>query len=115
MKAWAKHMDLFEVIITPYALEQLDSYIGYIQYTLLNPIAADSLWRDSVATADELERCAGSLEPCKHPELRKRGYHPLPFLKHDYVMLYRIAGKTVFVDAIYHLMQDYENTFAELL
>ena len=30
-------------------------------------------------------------------------------------MLYRIENATVYVDAIYHQLQDYENTFADEL
>lgn len=30
-------------------------------------------------------------------------------------MLYRIEGTTAYVDAIYHQLQDYENTFADEL
>ena len=41
-------MDSFEVIIAPKALEQLDDYISYIQYTLLNPQAAVSVWQDAI-------------------------------------------------------------------
>ena len=33
------------------------------------------------------------------------------FLRHDYVMLYRIEENVVYVEAIYHLLQDYENLF----
>lgn len=37
------------------------------------------------------------------------------FLRHRYVMLYRTDGANAYVDAIYHQLQDYENTFAEEL
>lgn len=30
-------------------------------------------------------------------------------------MIYRIEGTTVYVDAIYHQLQDYENIFADEL
>ena len=85
-------MDSYEVIISPKAYEQLEDYVGYIQYTLLNNVAAEKVWQDAVDTADKLESVAGSLAPCKHPKLRKLGYHPMFFLRHDYVMLYRIEG-----------------------
>lgn len=57
-------MDLYDVDITPFAYSQLDDYISYIQYTLLNPVAAESVWKDALETANELERCAGSLPLC---------------------------------------------------
>ena len=105
-------MDLFDVFISPKALEQLTSYVDYIHYTLLNPIAAESVWKDAMDTRDQLAAAAGSLKYCDHPELRQLGYRIIGFKRHRYVMLYRVEGKTAYVDGIYHQMQDYENTFA---
>ena len=78
----------------------------------MNPQAAMNLWHDAEDTREELSRCAESLGYCKHPRLKALGYHPMLFLKHRYVMLYRIEEQTAYVDGIYHLLQDYENTFA---
>ena len=105
-------MALFDAVISPKALSQLDSYIDYILNTLMNPQAAMNLWHDAEDTRKELSKCAGSLSYCKHPRLKALGYHPMLFLKHRYVMLYRIEEQTAYVDGIYHLLQDYENTFA---
>lgn len=41
-------MDSYDVIISPKALLQLDKYIDYIQYTLLNEQAAKSVWQDAI-------------------------------------------------------------------
>ena len=106
-------MDLYNVIISPKALEQLDSYISYIQYTLMNEQAAENVWRDAQETRDRLERCAGSLSLCVHPQLRALGYRIIRFTHHRYVMLYRLDGRNAIVEAIYHTLQDYENTFSE--
>ena len=35
------------------------------------------------------------------------------FDKHDYFMVYRVEGKKVIVDAMYHELQDYESVFAD--
>ena len=105
-------MDSYNVIIAPKALSQLDSYISYLQYTLLNEQAARNVWEDAVETMNQLSVTAGSLRLCAHPQLKKHGYHSISFKRHRYMMLYRINGATVYVDAIYHQLQDYENTFA---
>lgn len=105
-------MDLYEIIISPKALSQLDSYIDYILNTLLNPEAAVSLWQDALETQELLSKCAGSLQACRHPKLMSLGYRSILFTKHRYIMLYRIEGQTAYIDGIYHLLQDYENTFA---
>ena len=40
---------------------------------------------------------------------RKLKYHRINFLNHRYFMLYRIVDDIVFVDNIFHELQDYEN------
>ncbi len=102
----------YKVVVSPKALAQLDDYISYVHYTLLNPIAAKSILNDAKETRETLAKVAGSLKLCDHPTLHKLGYHAIKFEKHDYAMLYRVEGETVYVDGIYHLMQDYENLFA---
>ncbi len=108
-------MDSFDVIISPKAFSQLNDYIDYLQYTLLNDQAAHNVWQDALDTRERLSNVAGSLKPCAHPQLKKNGYRPINFLRHSYLMLYRIEGRTAYVDAIYHQLQDYENIFADKL
>lgn len=47
--------------------------------------------------------------------LKKEGYRIIHFLHHRYLMLYRAEGQSVYVDAVYHQLQNYENTFANEL
>lgn len=103
------------MIISPKALSQLNSYIDYLQYTLLNDQAARSVWQDTLETRDQLSKAAGSLKLCTHPQLKKHSYHIIHFKRHRYLMLYRIEGTTAYVEAIYHQLQDYENIFADEL
>ena len=37
----------YKVIVSPKALAQLDDYVSYVHYTLLNPIAAKSMLNDA--------------------------------------------------------------------
>lgn len=108
-------MGSFDVIISPKALSQLNDYIDYLQYTLLNDQAGCNVWQDALETRDQLSKVADSLKLCTHPQLKKHGYHVIHFMRHRYLMLYRIEGTTAYVDAIYHQLQDYENTFADEL
>ena len=105
----------FKVITTPKALSQLDEYLDYIQYTLLNDQAANAVWKDALETVNKLENIAGSLQPCDDIDLRELGYYKINFLHHRYVMIYRIDGDVAYVEAIYHQLQDYENTFLDSL
>ena len=104
-------MDLYKVIVSPKALHMLDDIIDYIQYVLLNKEAAQSVWEDSLETVRVLETIAGSLNKCANEELNKLGYYKIDFKHHRYVMLYRIENRIVYIDAIYHSLQDYENIF----
>ena len=104
-------MDSVDVIISPKALSQLNDYIDYLKYTLLNDQAAYNVWQDALETREQLSRVAGSLKFCTHPQLKKNGYRAIHFMRHRYLMFYRIEGATVYVDSIYHQLQDYENTF----
>ena len=106
-------MVLYDVIISPKALSQLEEYIDYIQYTLLNDQAAKAVWDDALETRDELAKVAGSLKPCDNKTLQNPGYRKINFLQHRYLMIYRVEDTTAYVEAIYHQLQDYENTFLE--
>lgn len=106
-------MNSFDVIISPKALSQLNSYIDYLQYTLLNDQAARNVWQDAMETCDQLSKAAEDLKLCSYPLLKKNEYCVIHFMRHRYLMLYRTEGSTIYVDAIYHQLQDYENIFAD--
>lgn len=72
-------MDSFDVIISPKALSQLNDYIDYLQYTLLNDQAACNVWQDALETRDKLSKVAGSLKFCAHPQLKKTWLPHHPF------------------------------------
>lgn len=105
-------MGTYKIVISPRALEQLGQSVNYIRDVLLEPLAAKAVWEDAAETVRELKSVAGTLRLCSHPKLRELGYHAARFLRHDYIMLYRIEGRTAYIDAIYHQRQDYENTFS---
>lgn len=107
-------MDSYDVIIVSDAENQLASYIEYLLYEKNSDQAARAVYQDAKDTREELSRIAGSLKLCENKKLRDLGYRKIKFLHHRYVMLYRIVDDNkVYVDAIYHELQDYENTFAE--
>ena len=56
-----------------------------------------------------MSNVAGSLKLCDNPKLRVLGYRRINFLSHRYFMLYRIENNIVYVDNIFHELQDYEN------
>ncbi len=66
-------------------------------------------------TAERLPFMAGSLKLCDNLKLRDLGYYTIRFKRHRYFMLYKISGKQVYVIGIYHDLQDYENSFMDLV
>ncbi|GFO86310.1 type II toxin-antitoxin system RelE/ParE family toxin [Anaerostipes butyraticus] len=59
-------------------------------------------------TIRSLENVAGSLKLCDNLRLKKLGYRRINFHSHRYFIMYRIVEDVVFVDNIFHELQDYE-------
>lgn len=99
----------YRVVVTVDAKEDMNNHVQYLLYEKRNPQAAQNLLLDFETTKDNLKYIATSLKYCENPHLRKAGFRRINFSKHNYFILYRVIGKSVFIDAIYHSLQDYEN------
>ena len=99
----------YKVLITKDAEEDLDSFVKYLIIEKKNMQAAENLLNDYDATIESLKRVAGSLKLCDNPRLCQLEYRRINFLNHRYFMIYRIEDNVVFVDNIFHELQDYEN------
>ena len=99
-------MRLFRVVATDSAREDLSRFIDYLLYVKKSVQAALNVLEDYDDTLEQLTRVGDSLAPCDNPELRKRGYHRINYLRHRYFMLYRVDGDIVIVHAVGHELQD---------
>ncbi len=99
----------YRVVITSDAEEDLDKFIKYLLFEKENPQAAQNVLNDFDATKESLKHVAGSLKLCENPRLRKLGYRRINFLNHRYFMMYRIEDNVVYIDNIFHELQDYES------
>ena len=99
----------YRVVLMEGAEEDLDKFIAYLLLEKKNEQAARNLLDDFEKTKRNLSNVAGSLKLCDNPELKELGYRRINFMTHRYFMLYRIEESTVFVDNIFHELQDYEN------
>ena len=99
----------YNIVITADAEADLDGFIQYLLFEKKNEQAAKNVLDDFEATKEYLKNVAGSLSLCENQRLRALGYHRINFLRHRYFMLYRIEENTVFIDDIFHELQDYEN------
>ncbi len=97
----------YRVVVTKDAEEDLDRFIKYLIYEKQNVQAAQNVLNDYDVTIESLKRVAGSLKLCDTPGLRQLEYRRINFLNHRYFMMYRIVDNVVFVDNIFHELQDY--------
>lgn len=99
----------YKVVVTPDAEADLDSFISYLLFEKQNTQAASNLLNDFEETKNILSDVATSLKYCQNPKLKKLGYRRINFKNHNYFMLYRVNDDLVFIDNIFHDLQDYEN------
>ena len=100
---------VYKVVVTKDAEEDLDSFIRYLLFEKKNKQAAQSVLDDFEDTIKKLKYVASSLNVCDNPRLQSLGYRRINFQQHRYFMLYRIENDVVYVDDIFHELQDYEN------
>lgn len=99
----------YKIVVTQDAQEDLDRFISYLIYEKESIQAAQNVLNDYDATIESLKYVAGSLKLCDNPKLRQFKYRRINFLNHRYFMLYRIVNNVIFIDSIFHELQDYEN------
>ena len=99
----------YKVFITKDAEEDMDRFIQYLVMEKKSLQAARNVLNDYDATIESLKHVAGSLKLCDNPRLRQLGYRRINFLNHRYFMMYRIEDNVVYVDNIFHELQDYED------
>lgn len=102
---------VYNVIITTSAMKKLEAYIRYTIYVLRNKEAAKAIRNDARETKRVLSYMASINPMCEHPKLKQYGYRKQFFLKHKFIMIYRIEGSSAIVEGMYHELQDYESLF----
>lgn len=99
----------YKVIVTEDAEEDMDKFVHYLLFEKRNEQAACNLMDDFEATIAILAHAAESLKICENQHLKELGYRRINFMSHRYFMLYRVEEDNVYVDNIFHELQDYEN------
>lgn len=99
----------YNIVVTKDAEEDLDRFVNYLIVEKGSIQAAKNVLNDYDVTIESLKHVAGSLKLCDNPRLRELEYRRINFLNHRYFMMYRIVGSTVYIDNIFHELQDYEN------
>jgi len=99
---------VYKIVITEDAEEDLNGFVHYLLYEKNSEQAAGNLLDDFEATIASLMYVAGSLKECDNQRLKELCYRRINFLTLRYFILYRVKDNTVFVDNIFHELQDYE-------
>ena len=99
----------YKVLVSQKAEEDLERFVSYLVLEKKNPQAALNVLNDYDATIESLKHVAGSLKLCDNFQLSMLGYRRINFLRHRYFMLYRLEENTVYVDNIFHSLQDFES------
>mgnify|MGYP001029432158 CR=1 FL=1 len=99
----------YKVIITEDAEVDMDNFVHYLLSEKKNEQAASNLIDDFEAAIITLTHAAESLKMCENQCLKDLGYRRFNFKSHRYFMLYRVEDGTVYVDNVFHELQDYEN------
>ena len=100
----------YKIVVTKDAEEDLDRFVKYLIFEKESLQAAQNVLDDYETTIEKLKHVASSIKLCDNPRLRKLEYRRINFMDHRYFMMYRVVGNVVFVDNIFHELQDYENT-----
>ncbi len=100
----------YKVVVLPAAQMRLEKYIAYTKDILKNKTAAKNIAKDARATKKRLSEKATLFQYCANDELAAMGYRTIRFEHYDFFMVYRIDGKIVYVDDMFHDLQDYEST-----
>ena len=104
-------MALYDVKTTDLAQDHFRGHIGYILEKLKNPDAAWN-FRDALEKAiTELEDHPETAPFCSDPALSGFKYRKKMILDTRYLCICRIDGDIVWIEGIYHELQDYENLF----
>lgn len=99
----------FKVIVTEHAAQQLENILDYLVYRLNSLQAASNLLNEVEAAYSKLEYMATSMPFCQDVYLRAKGYRKWPLSKHKYIILYQVKGANVYVNGIFHMLEDYQS------
>jgi plasmid stabilization system protein ParE len=82
---------MYELRITEYAEQDLDSIVEYLAVKLANPPAAGTFLDNVEASYKSLRRTPRMFSECEDTYLKRKGYRKA--LINNYLLIFRIDGK----------------------
>jgi len=99
----------YKVVVTADAVDDIERFIRYLIVEKKSPQSASAVLNDFEESIKTLAIAAESFKLCDNPKLREHGYRRKNFKRHRYFLMYRVVENTVYVDSVFHELQDYEN------
>ncbi len=97
----------YKLIISERAETLLDNIVQYLVYTLKNEQAAIRLFNEIDSVYSRLEENPNQFPVSKDVYLERMNYQEAILSNMNYVVIFRIEEKNVYVTGIYHQLEDY--------
>lgn len=99
----------FNLVVLASGRATYNHCLNYIMYELENPFAAQSFSDDFYNTLDVIAENPLSYGLCDLARLHERGLRKKHLKKHKYKIFYHVEGDDIYVEAVLHDKQDFEN------
>lgn len=99
----------YRLIVPAYVEAQIDACIAYIVQTLHNPDAARSVLDDVAVVYERLEHLPEAFPLCRDTCLRAKEYRKVTLPHHNYLLIYRIEERIVYIVGFFHARENYRN------
>lgn len=100
---------VFKLAFTPAANENYKNCLEYLIFKLKNEQAVNSLLLDIEETIENIRNNALSYALCDNEDLRRKNLRKIHLKRHSYKIFYNIIDDVIFIRAILHDKQDFEN------
>ena len=97
----------YKLVVTENAAQQIESIVDYIMYRLHNKQAAIDVINDVEKAYTKLRVMPEAFAYCYDRYLFAKGYRKLTLEKHQYIILYQIKDRVVYVNGVFHMLENY--------
>ena len=97
----------YNLIVTERAENLLDKIINYMLYHLKNEQAASHLLDSVEKIYERLEENPCQFVKNKDPYLKQKGYREAVLTDMNYMIVFRVEGRNVYIMGIFHQLEDF--------
>lgn len=97
----------YKLINTERAEEQLDDLVFHLLYHLKSKQAVSHLLNEISKIYDRIQDNPYQFPICRDDYLKSKEYHEAIVADMNYIVVYKIEGKIVYIMGIFHQLEDY--------